>query len=168
MDPTNRVWMSAMRSYIPPVELNAVMRGAGAGQVVASKREDLPAGAYVVGLTGWQDYCVADAASADMLCRPRKLWSMAWRMRDTLSIVVSRVRTEGKSSLKSSNPRDHALRAEFMHHGPQRVCSKLAGICGAPASESIPRALDVDDVSDQRKPGRSRAGPAGRPRAAVA
>ncbi|MFI5717399.1 NADP-dependent oxidoreductase [Nocardia sp. NPDC051750] len=66
VDPTNRVWMSAMRSYIPPVELNAVMRGAGVGQVVASKREDLPVGAHVVGLTGWQDYCVADAASADM------------------------------------------------------------------------------------------------------
>lgn len=62
VDPTNRVWMSEMRSYIPPVELNAVMRGAGVGQVVASMREDLPVGAHVVGLTGWQDYCVADAA----------------------------------------------------------------------------------------------------------
>ena len=66
VDPTNRVWMSDMRSYIPPVELDAVMRGAGVGQVVASKREDLPVGAHVVGLTGWQDYCVADAASEDM------------------------------------------------------------------------------------------------------
>lgn len=66
VDPTNRVWMSEMRSYIPPVELNAVMRGAGVGQVVASKREDLPVGAHVVGLTGWQDYCVADVAHEDM------------------------------------------------------------------------------------------------------
>jgi NADPH2:quinone reductase len=66
VDPTNRVWMSDMRSYIPPVELNSVMRGAGVGQVVASMREDLPVGAHVVGLTGWQDYCVADAADEDM------------------------------------------------------------------------------------------------------
>ncbi|MDE8650059.1 NADP-dependent oxidoreductase [Rhodococcus qingshengii] len=66
VDPTNRVWMSAMRSYIPPVELDAVMRGAGVGQVVASRRDDLPVGSFVVGLTGWQDYCVADAASEDM------------------------------------------------------------------------------------------------------
>jgi len=65
VDPTNRVWMSEMRSYIPPVELNAVMRGAGVGQVVASMRHDLPVGAHVVGLTGWQDYCVADAAHED-------------------------------------------------------------------------------------------------------
>lgn len=66
VDPTNRVWMSDMRSYIPPVELDAVMRGAGVGQVVASQRADLPVGAHVVGLTGWQDYCVADAAREDL------------------------------------------------------------------------------------------------------
>lgn len=66
VDPTNRVWMSDMRSYIPPVELGAVMRGAGVGQVVASMRSDLPVGAYVVGLTGWQDFCVADVEHEDM------------------------------------------------------------------------------------------------------
>lgn len=66
VDPTNRVWMSDMRSYIPPVELGAVMRGAGVGQVVASLREDLPVGAHVVGLTGWQDYCVTDASREDL------------------------------------------------------------------------------------------------------
>src|SRR3546814_6028111 len=33
---------------------------------LASRREDLPVGAHVVGLTGWQDYCVADVASPDM------------------------------------------------------------------------------------------------------
>ncbi|MCF8607571.1 NADP-dependent oxidoreductase [Gordonia sp. HY442] len=66
VDPTNRVWMSAMRSYIPPVELDAVMRGAGVGQVVESRRDDLPVGSFVVGLTGWQDYCIADSASDDM------------------------------------------------------------------------------------------------------
>ena len=28
---------------------------------MASRRDDLPVGSFVVGLTGWQDYCVADA-----------------------------------------------------------------------------------------------------------
>ncbi len=45
LDPTNRVWMSQLRSYIPPVELGAVMRGLGVGQVVESRRGDLPVGA---------------------------------------------------------------------------------------------------------------------------
>lgn len=60
LDPTNRVWMSQLRSYIPPVELGAVMRGLGVGQVVESRRDDLPVGAFVLGFTGWQEYCVAD------------------------------------------------------------------------------------------------------------
>lgn len=60
LDPTNRVWMSQLRSYIPPVELGAVMRGLGVGQVVDSRRDDLPVGAFVLGFTGWQEYCVAD------------------------------------------------------------------------------------------------------------
>jgi len=60
LDPTNRVWMSQLRSYIPPVELGAVMRGLGVGQVIESRRDDLPVGAFVLGFTGWQEYCVAD------------------------------------------------------------------------------------------------------------
>ncbi len=60
LDPTNRVWMSRIRSYIAPVELGAVMRGLGVGQVVESRREDLPVGAFVLGFTGWQEYCIAD------------------------------------------------------------------------------------------------------------
>ncbi|CAN7173804.1 NADP-dependent oxidoreductase [Mycolicibacterium frederiksbergense] len=60
LDPTNRVWMSQLRSYIPPVELGAVMRGLGVGRVIESRRGDLPVGAFVLGFTGWQDYCVAD------------------------------------------------------------------------------------------------------------
>ncbi|WGY00442.1 NADP-dependent oxidoreductase [Nocardioides sp. QY071] len=65
LDPTNRVWMSQLRSYIPPVELGSVMRGLGVGQVVESRRDDLPVGAYVLGFTGWQDYCVADDSALE-------------------------------------------------------------------------------------------------------
>lgn len=64
LDPTNRLWMSDMRSYKPPVGLGEVMRGIGIGQVVASRRSDLPTGALVSGYTGWQDYCVAAEGSA--------------------------------------------------------------------------------------------------------
>ena len=60
LDPTNRVWMSDVRSYMPAVAIGAVMRGAGIGQVVESQREDMRPGDLVSGLTGWQDYAVAD------------------------------------------------------------------------------------------------------------
>ena len=60
LDPTMRIWMSDHRSYMPPSPVGAVMRGLGIGQVVKSRRDALPVGSLVAGLTGWQDYCVAD------------------------------------------------------------------------------------------------------------
>jgi NADPH-dependent curcumin reductase CurA len=58
LDPTNRLWMSDMRQYSEPVELGEVMRGIGIGEVVASRRPDLPVGALVSGYTDWQEYRV--------------------------------------------------------------------------------------------------------------
>src|SRR4051812_15563030 len=66
LDPTNRVWMSDVRSYMPPVAIGAVMRGVGIGQVVESQREDMRPGDLVSGLTGWQDYVVADDQTNEM------------------------------------------------------------------------------------------------------
>src|SRR4051794_2089620 len=66
LDPTNRVWMSDVRSYMPAVAIGAVMRGVGIGQVVESQREDLRPGDLVSGLTGWQDYVVADDQTNEM------------------------------------------------------------------------------------------------------
>ncbi len=60
LDPTNRLWMSDMRQYSPPVELGAVMRGIGIGEVVESRRDDMRPGDLVSGYTQWQEYCIAD------------------------------------------------------------------------------------------------------------
>jgi NADPH2:quinone reductase len=54
--------MSEMRGYMPAVPLGDVMRGLGVGQVVASRRDDLPVGTLVMGWTGWQQLCIADDA----------------------------------------------------------------------------------------------------------
>ena len=61
LDPTNRVWMTDMPQYLPPVAIGEVMRGGGVGQVVASRRADMKEGDLVTGLLGWQDYVVAGA-----------------------------------------------------------------------------------------------------------
>jgi NADPH-dependent curcumin reductase CurA len=60
LDPTNRIWMSDIRGYMPPVPLDDVMRGIGIGEVVESKRDDMPVGSLVSGFLGWQEYCLAD------------------------------------------------------------------------------------------------------------
>lgn len=57
LDPTNRIWMSDMDQYLPPVEIGAVMRGGTLGVVEDSLDPDVPVGAVVLtGLAGWQDY----------------------------------------------------------------------------------------------------------------
>jgi NADPH2:quinone reductase len=60
LDPTNRIWMSDIRGYMPAVPIDAVMRGLGVGEVVESKRDDMPVGAKVSGFTGWQELVLAD------------------------------------------------------------------------------------------------------------
>lgn len=66
LDPSNRIWMSEMRSYLPAVPLGAVMRAIGIGQVVASRRADFPVGAIVMGFSGFQEYAVMDDATDEM------------------------------------------------------------------------------------------------------
>ena len=58
LDPTNRIWMSDMDQYMPPVEIGDVMRGGTIGQVVESAHPDFSAGDLVQGFWGWQDYAV--------------------------------------------------------------------------------------------------------------
>lgn len=60
MDPTNRVWMSDIPQYMPPVAIGEVMRSLGIGRVVASKSKHYAVGDLVQGLVGWQDYALLD------------------------------------------------------------------------------------------------------------
>ena len=56
LDPTNRIWMSDMDQYMPPVELNDPMRGVVCGRVVKSHHPDYAEGTIVSGLGVWADY----------------------------------------------------------------------------------------------------------------
>ena len=59
LDPTNRIWMSDMDQYMPPVQIGEVMRGGTVGVVEESRDPNVPVGARVVPwLGGWQDYTV--------------------------------------------------------------------------------------------------------------
>jgi NADPH-dependent curcumin reductase CurA len=66
IDPANRIWMSEVHYNVPPVPIGAVMRGYGIGEVLESQREDMKPGDLVLGLTGWQDYVVADDDANDV------------------------------------------------------------------------------------------------------
>ena len=58
LDPTNRIWMSDMDQYMPPVALGDPMRGVVCGTVVESKHPGFAAGDIVSGLGTWADYQV--------------------------------------------------------------------------------------------------------------
>ena len=78
LDPTNRVWMSDIEQYMPPVELDAPMRGGVCGTVIKSRHADYPEGTIVAGLGVWADYQIGNPRSL----RP---------MRDTGPIPVAQV-----------------------------------------------------------------------------
>jgi len=63
LDPAMRGWMNEGRSYVRPVELGQVMRAAGVGEVIESRNEAFPTGAYVVGTFGVQEYAVSDGTA---------------------------------------------------------------------------------------------------------
>ena len=62
IDPAMRGWMRPARTYIEPVELGDVMRALTVGQVVVSNSMDLPAGTFVSGSLGLQEFACANSA----------------------------------------------------------------------------------------------------------
>jgi NADPH-dependent curcumin reductase CurA len=64
LDPAMRTWMTEARSYIPPVGIGEVMRGACVGRVVESRHADYSPGELVLGVFGWQDFAVSDGGGA--------------------------------------------------------------------------------------------------------
>ena len=62
LDPTNRIWMSDMEQYMPPVELGAPMRAGVCGRVVASRKPGTEVGQIMAGLGEWADHIVSDGS----------------------------------------------------------------------------------------------------------
>jgi NADPH-dependent curcumin reductase CurA len=60
VDPAMRGWMNAGASYIPPVDVGAVMRAGAIGQVVTSEHPGFAVGDHVYGAFGVQEYAVSD------------------------------------------------------------------------------------------------------------
>lgn len=57
LDPTNRIWMSDMDAYMPPVGIGEGMRGGSLGVVVESRHPGLAEGAVVnTGLAQWSRF----------------------------------------------------------------------------------------------------------------
>ena len=60
LDPAMRGWMNAGASYIPPVEIGAVMRAGAIGRVTASEHPGFAVGDQVYGTFGVQECALSD------------------------------------------------------------------------------------------------------------
>ncbi|HLX73728.1 MAG TPA: hypothetical protein VKR26_03275, partial [Terriglobales bacterium] len=60
LDPAMRVWINAVRSYMPPVGIGEVMRALAAGLVIESKNTNFAAGDHVYGALGVQEYAISN------------------------------------------------------------------------------------------------------------
>jgi NADPH-dependent curcumin reductase CurA len=63
LDPAMRGWMNEGKSYIPPVEIGAVMRAGGVGKVIASNNPAYAVGDYVNAGLDVQEYCLIPEAN---------------------------------------------------------------------------------------------------------
>lgn len=70
LDPTNRIWMSDMDAYLPPVQIGEAMRGGGLSVITESRYDGLAAGDIVnTGLAGWAVYNTLPGATLTKLPR---------------------------------------------------------------------------------------------------
>jgi len=70
LDPTNRIWMSDIDGYLPPVPLGDPMRGGGIGVITESRFEGLAPGDIVnTGLAEWSVYVDRPGATFSKLPR---------------------------------------------------------------------------------------------------
>jgi NADPH-dependent curcumin reductase CurA len=65
-DPAQRGWLNDIRSYVPPVAIGETMRAFGIGEVIESKVPGVERGDLVHTQVGWQDYAVAEPATAHL------------------------------------------------------------------------------------------------------
>lgn len=66
MDAAIRLWMNEDPGYVPPIKVGSVVRGLGLGEVVETTTDEYPVGCLVSGMTGWQEFCLADTGRRRM------------------------------------------------------------------------------------------------------
>jgi NADPH-dependent curcumin reductase CurA len=71
IDPTIRTWMDDAPGYLPPIGIDEVVRSGGVAEVVRTNSDRYSPGDLVFGMTGWQEYALADAGANSMQVLPQ-------------------------------------------------------------------------------------------------
>ena len=70
IDPTIRTWMDDVPSYLPPIQIDEVIRSGGVCEVIESRTDAYQPGQMLFGMPGWQDYAIVDAGERAMQVLP--------------------------------------------------------------------------------------------------
>ena len=60
MDPTQRMWLTEVPGYLPPIQIDEVIRSGGIGRIIQSKNPNFKEGNLVSGYVGWQTHLISD------------------------------------------------------------------------------------------------------------
>jgi len=60
VDPTQRMWLTDVPGYLPPIQIDEVIRSGGMGRVIQSKNPNFKEGDLVSGFVGWQTHLISD------------------------------------------------------------------------------------------------------------
>jgi NADPH-dependent curcumin reductase CurA len=66
VDPTIRTWMDDAPGYLPPIGIGDVVRSGGVAEVTDSNSERYAPGDLLFGMTGWQEWVLADEGERSM------------------------------------------------------------------------------------------------------
>jgi NADPH-dependent curcumin reductase CurA len=67
IDATNRVWISGVKSYMPPINPGDLMKGLGVAEVIFSNSSKFKVGDRVLGVTYWQKYSLLNEKTLTLL-----------------------------------------------------------------------------------------------------
>ncbi len=60
LDPSNRIWLSEEKDYLPQLQIGDVMRGLVIGRVEQSRHQSFQPGDHLFAMLGWQEYAVVN------------------------------------------------------------------------------------------------------------
>ncbi len=159
IDPTIRTWMNDAPGYLPAIELGAVVRSTGVGVVTESQSPRYRVGDVVTGMTGWQEWAVADDANRFSVLPPA--WGVDLPTAMNVLGVTGLTAYFGLLDVGRLAPGDvvvvsgaaGATGSLVGQLARQRGASRVIGIAGGP--EKCARVVDqyhFDDCVDYRDP----------------
>ena len=154
LDPAMRGWLNDVRSYLPPVQIGAVMRAFGAGTVVASQHDDFAVGDVVSGTFGVREYAISDGkgvARLDLDVAPMSTWLGALGMPGMTAWF-------GLEDVGRAQPGDTVLVSAAAGAVGSTVAQlakakgcRVIGVAGGPDKVAWLRDLGLDEVIDRRE-----------------